>query len=336
MSHQSTMDRKKTLIVSLTLCIFCTLALYAYSWTVSPREISIGEIGQDDIGAFIRTQGFVRSVSSLYGGGSRIELLDSSDYSTISVFVSKEVVSAVQFMQELMPGSKIWVVGEIQEFHGKVEVMVKDEAMIGLISTANENRIDLGTLARNPAIFQEMQVVVRGDMMDIVVVVDWDKVRIASGGYSVWVEYEGKDKPIGKVDVFGKLMFNEGRDRFEMKVAGGSDGIKPHPSNVPDNYSSTTIAAITEDPESWLGQLVALLDVTAMTGEVIGTTFTLSEVVGGERYMATCMVFGWDWSNDNRGIEIMHAFVFTGVWDYYVARAQWQITTDDFTLQPLP
>ncbi len=336
MSHQLTMDRKKTLIVSLTLCIFCTLALYAYSWTVSPREISIGEIGQDDIGAFVRTQGFVKSVFGLYSGGSRIELLDPSDYSTISVFVSKEVVSAVQFMQELVPGSKIWVAGEVQEFYGNVEVMVKDEAMIGLISTATENRMDLGTLARNPDVFQGMLVVVRGDVTDIVVIIDWDKVRINSGGYSMWVEYDGKDKPIGRVDVYGKLMFNEDRDRFEIKVAGGSDAILPHPSNVPDNYSSTSIVTITEDPELWLGQLVALLDVTAMTGEVIGTTLDISEVVDGERYMVSCMIFGWDWSNDDRGIETMDTLEFTGTWDYYVARAQWQITSDSITLQLLP
>ena len=79
------MDRRSALARCLAVSVACTLALYAYSWSVSPRTLPISGIGSDDVGAMVRTEGHVRSAESLSSGGVKLELLDYSDFASINL-----------------------------------------------------------------------------------------------------------------------------------------------------------------------------------------------------------------------------------------------------------
>src|SRR4030067_1373922 len=105
-----------------------------------------------------------------------------------------------------------------------------------------------------------------------------------AGEDSFWVEDKGGRNPGGRIDIFGKLLYNEGRGRFEIKVAGGTDGIVPHPSKAPGNYTVVSLRELAANPEALMGDSVAVLDVVGMAGGIIGTSFSLSDSFDGERY----------------------------------------------------
>ena len=327
------MDSRKLLSLSLAASMLGTLTLYAYAWTVNPSEVSIGRIGSDDVGSFVRTQGHVRRIVAVGGGGSQIELVDYSDFATITVFLSGKVARSIDFMGRIVPGCKLRVAGEVQEYGGELEVSVSDASMVQLLAGAQENRLGLDTLASNPQTFDGMEVLVGGGIGGMESAIDWDKTLIHSGGDSFWVEDPERSGTSGNADVFGRLLYNEGRGRFEIKVADENDAIAPHPSVVPDSYSIVTIQELVSTPNEWDGRHVAVLDVETLAGEAIGTSFALDDAVDGERYYISCMIFGWDWLTDKRGMAEGTAAEFVGIWGYYSREAQWQVTSDEFTLR---
>jgi hypothetical protein len=326
-------DSRKLLALSLAASMLSILALYAYAWTVNPRTVSIGEIGSDDVGSFVRTQGHVRKIASVGGGGFQIELVDYSDFAAMTVFIPGKIARAIEFMERIVPGAKLRVAGEVQEFGGEVEIAVSDASMVQLLAGAEENRLGLETLASNPETFDGMQVLVGGEVTEIASMVDWDDILIHSGGDSFWVDDTERNGARGNVDVFGLLLYNEERRRFEIKVAGSLDAIAPHPSDVPESYSIITIHELAATPDNWEGRQIAVLGVETMAGEIIGTSFTLADAAGGERYYISCMIFGWDWSTDKRGTAAGVAAEFFGTWGYYSREAQWQVTSGEFTLR---
>ena len=325
-------EGRKLLALSLAAGMLGTLGLYGYSWTVNPRIVRIGDIGSDDVGSFVQIQGHVRKVATVKGGGFQIELVDYSDFAAMTVFLSGRIASSIDFMADIVPGSKLRVAGEVQEFGGEVEVAVSDASTVQLLAGAQENRLDLDTLASNAEVFEGMEVLIAGVVDGISSVVDWDKMMIHSGGDSFWVDNAARDGARGSVDVFGLLLYNEERGRFEIKVAGGNDTVAPHPSPVPESYTVVAIDELAATPSAWEGRYVAVLGVDTIAGEIIGTSFTLADAVEGERYYISCMIFGWDWSTDKRGVAGGAVADFVGTWGYYVREAQWQVTSDEFTL----
>jgi len=326
-------DSRKLLALSLAASMLSTLALYAYAWTVNPRTVNIGEIGSDDVGSFVRTQGHVREISAVGGGGLQIELVDYSDFAAITVFLPGKIARSIEFMERIVPGAKLRVAGEVQEFGGEVEIAVSDASMVQLLAGAEENRLGLDTLASNPETFDGMQVLVGGEVAEIGSAVDWDKTLIHSDGDSFWVDDQERKGARGNVDVFGLLLYNEERRRFEIKVAGENDAIAPHPADIPESYAVVTIHELAVAPDAWEEKHVAVLGIDTMAGEIIGTSFTLADAAGGERYYISCMIFGWDWSTDKRGMAGGVAAEFLGTWGYYSREAQWQVTSDEFTLR---
>ena len=312
-----------------------TLALYGYSWTVSPRTIGISEIGSDDVGSYVRIDGHVRKTTAVAGGGLQVEMVDYSDFAAITVFVPGKIIGSIDFTEKIVPGCKLRVAGEVQEFGGEVEVAVSDASMVQLLAGAQDNRLGLDTLASNPETFDGMQVLIGGAIGDITSAVDWDKMLIHAGGDSFWVDDGGRGGVRGNVDVFGMLLRNEGRGRFEIKVTGGNDSIALHPTSVPEGYAVVAIQELTAAPEAWEGRRVAVLGVETVAGEIVGTMYTLADEVDGERYYMSCVIFGWDWSKDKRGIAAGMAVEFLGNWGYYSREAQWQVTSGEFTLRPL-
>ncbi len=326
-------SRRKIVALSLTVSLASLLGLYAYASSVSPRDVKIGEIGQDDIGAFVRFQAHVRSVATVGSGGVRIELLDYLDLSSISAYIPRNVLLSLSFREGLRPGAIVELAGEVQEFNGEVEVSVSDGGMVRLLQKAEDNRLGLGTLARNADTFSGMSVVIGGSIGSLDSLVDWGKFLAVAGPDRMWVDYGGGGNLGGKIDIFGQVLFNEGRDRYDIRVAGGNDSISPHGRAPPSGYREVTLDVLAGDPASWEGESVAVMGVDALAGEIIGTSFSLSDVDEGEQFSISCMIFGWDWSTDGRGIVEGTVAEFEGIWGYYPAKAQWQVTSDLFTLQ---
>ena len=326
-------SRRKIVALSLTVSLVGLLGIYVYAWSVSPRDARISDIGQDDIGAFMRIRAHIRSVVTVGSGGIRIDLLDYADRSSISGYIPEKVFMSLGFRDSLRPGAFIEIAGEIQEFKGEVEISASDGRMVRLLEMAAENRLGLGVLARNPGTFSGMSVAIRGSIESLESIVDWSKLLAVAGPDKMWVDYGGGGNFGGKIDIFGAVLFNEGRKRYEIRVAGGNDSISPHGRAPPSGYQEVTLGVLAGNPTPWEGRFVAVIGVTALAGEVIGTSFSLSDFEEDDYYTISCMLFGWDWSTDGRGISNGTVAEFGGIWGYYATKAQWQVTSDVFTIR---
>ncbi len=328
------MESRTRLAVSLAVCALSLLCLYAYACSVNPMDVRIGDIGTDDVGALVRTHGHVRKAETIGAGGIKIELLDITDFAIVPVYLPAKVARSIEFLTEIVPGSRVSVTGEVQEFNGQVEISVSDASMVGLLAGARENRIALDALAENAATFDGMGVTVRGAIGELEAIVDYDKVMIHAGGDFFWVEDAGRHWMSGEVDVLGRLLYDEGRNRFEIKVAGNNDTIGLHPITIPESYAVVSLQTLAGAAQDWDGRLLAVLNVEMIVGEVIGTSFTLSDAGEDGTSHISCIIFGWSWSADDRGIVEDIVVDFSGTWGYYEHEARWQITSDEFTLAP--
>ena len=115
--------------------------LFVYSCSVSPRDARIGELGQDDIGAFVRIRGHVRSVTTVGSGGVRVDMLDYADYSSISAYLSAKVFHSLDYSANIKPGAFLELAGEVEVFNGRVEVSVQKGESVKLLARVDDNII---------------------------------------------------------------------------------------------------------------------------------------------------------------------------------------------------
>ncbi len=310
-----------------------TLCLYAYSWSIYPKDIAIEDIGQGNVGSLIRTDGHVKSIMTIASGDVKGVLLDYGSHATLPMYIPKNVAEVIPSIQEIVPGCHIRVTGELQEYRGVIEIAVSNPSLIEVLTSAVENVVGIGVLAQNPSVFQGMAVSVRGEIVNIQRVSDQNKALISSGNESLWVDVSNHQILNGHVDLFGVALYNEKRSRFEIKVSGSSDGMLPHPSPVPDGYEVVLLQSVLADPDAWISRKIAILGAWAVAGEIIGTSFELYDFADDKTFIVSCFVYGWDQLSDDHGIVDGMYVEFFGTWDYYSRRAQWQIVSDGFTLQ---
>jgi len=325
--------RDRLVLLLIVLSIVGILLLYGYAVSLRGREMSIGEISADDIGMLVSTKGLIKSSWTTGEGSFNMIILDQTDYATIRVFLPASAYERVEEKEELIPGASVRVEGEVQEYRGELEIYVASPEGVKLLNSAGSEEIPIETIARNPAAFDGMLLTVKGEFSSPSVVVDFDRVEIRDAGVSLWALVD-KYVEVGEgVDVYGKLMYNEMRERYELKISSEQDGIFPSPSSPPDGYTSVSLVEVVQNPSAYENMLLTILNVDTERGELIGTRFTLSDIGEMDRYSVEGMIFGWNYELEDRNISSGDAVRFTGTFGYYEQGARWQISSDEFTLQ---
>jgi DNA/RNA endonuclease YhcR with UshA esterase domain len=329
----SALKRNRLLLLAVLGSVIGVVSLYAYATTIQAREVAIGDVGGDDVGSLVRVRGLLKDVSTTSGGSLRMVVMDPETYSTVGVFIPRDVVDGMEGLEEFVPGASLTVVGEVQEYRGRVELYVSSPRDVRVVAPAASGIMELDVLAENPETFAGMTVRVQGRLLDPEVIVDWKRYEVTDDTGSLWAYVTASGMEGEPVDVFGVLQRNEGRDRWELKVAGPADGVFSSPASVPAGYAVATVEQLLGDPGAYAGGGVAVLAANVTRGERIGTRFVLLDEGVEDTYSVEGFIFGWDYDADRRGLQAGDLVSFVGVFDYYAEGARWQIQSDEFTLE---
>jgi hypothetical protein len=117
------------------------------------------------MGQVVTTSGIVNEVRS--GQSLTITLLDIEAPSSILVYVPGEALESLTFMPAIRPGAELRVKGEVGEYNGDLEILVRSASDITLISRSDDIDIALETLAKNPELFRDLNVSIEGIVVSV-------------------------------------------------------------------------------------------------------------------------------------------------------------------------
>jgi len=168
------MDRRVMLAIATVLSFVGVLSLYFYSCSVQPISVRPGDIGTNDVGNVVKTSGYVMDYYLTSNGDLMLELADYEDGATIKVYVEGNVYSGFGEKDAILQGAEIEIVGEVQEYLGELELVVDSAEGLAIIQYPNESSLTIEVLARNPVLFVNREVTVRGQMQNIKSSTLWD------------------------------------------------------------------------------------------------------------------------------------------------------------------
>jgi DNA/RNA endonuclease YhcR with UshA esterase domain len=151
--------------ITVLLAFLGVIGLYFYAMSIGPSDVSIAEIGEDDVGLIVSTQGIVKDVKM--NRALIITMIDVEDSASIMVYVPLDAFEPLQFKSDLLPGAELGVMGEVSEFNGDLEIVVRTHRDLTLISKPSEVHIQMDILAKNPDLFRDMNLSVEGIVASI-------------------------------------------------------------------------------------------------------------------------------------------------------------------------
>jgi hypothetical protein len=295
--------------------------LYWYATNIKIDTKPISQISDDDIGCILRVTGYIKDIRSIKQHYN-VLLIDITTNHTILVFVAERL-----YHTELTPGTKIEVTGEVAEYEDRLEIMAID---IKIVQKSTDNVIEISTLLEIPSTFTDMNVTVTGTVVDLCIIKNFSRLRIAdSSKNTIWVYLEKKDveKPSFReiVDVYGVLHYDK---KFYIIISSETDTIHFRNSSVqpPEGYKECYLPI---NDSSLIGEPVVIKNVIVIQfSELVGSSFKLFS----KGYSISCIIFGYDISDI---IENYTTVKFHGIFCYDSKTGRWQIRADTITIRPL-
>jgi len=267
-ARQRVSDRR--IVAALVVALLGLLALTAYSWTVSPAAMRLGEIDGGDVGRFVEVRGHLRQTDGTAGGGVRLLLVDLEDFSTLRAYLGRNAWTAVPDRVAVSPGAEVVLRGELRRLGSEVVLDVASAGDLRVVAPAAANLVRLETLASRAADLVGMNVTAVGVLAAVHEVVDPLRVRIGTTAI-LWAT--APDGAPGLVDVCGTLEFDRGRSRWELRVAPGD--LRPHGAGT--GCTEVSLEEVVRDPEAYAATRIGLSAVPATRGEPLGTAFDLRD-----------------------------------------------------------
>jgi DNA/RNA endonuclease YhcR with UshA esterase domain len=182
-------------LITVVLATAGVLMLYVYAIQFGPSEVPIGEIDGSMMGQVVTTSGIVSEVRS--GQSLTIELLDVEAPSSILVYVPGELHQSLTLMPDIRPGAELRVKGEVGEYNGDLEILVRSASDIAIISSSEKVDVSLETLAKSPELFRDLNVSIEGIVVSIEAFVSGGKpgttILLKDGKYEIGCIAYGSD-----------------------------------------------------------------------------------------------------------------------------------------------
>jgi hypothetical protein len=129
------MPDRPLLMVSV-LSLLGTLGLYGYAVMAPPAEMT--GIGPDAVeGAYVRVEGLVGGVNALSNGALGAEILPGGRPPGVRLYVPPELDAAGAVRARLLTGSVVRVEGRLQEYNGKLEVVLDHAHELRLLAASS-------------------------------------------------------------------------------------------------------------------------------------------------------------------------------------------------------
>ncbi len=162
---KSMIENKGLLIAVTALALVGVLGLFAYSATLEPLSLEIGEIGQQHAGTIVSSRGTVTQARSVAGGAVSLTLCDFDTSSSIGVFYSSDKDEPLP--NGIVPGAFVSVKGEVRLYQESPELYVTKAGDIALISMANGTEYGLDTVMESIQMFDGLNITTAGSIADL-------------------------------------------------------------------------------------------------------------------------------------------------------------------------
>ena len=154
-------EEDKLLYIAVIIALIGTSSLYLYSATQGATTIDISEIGSEDTGALIRTEGVISKVES-YSDTYCITLKEKGNNSTIDVYASSKVISKMKNKSEIRTGAHLWIKGKVESYQNEINLRVTGPGEIIIKKKAYSSFTPIESILQNPEWYQGMNLKVRG------------------------------------------------------------------------------------------------------------------------------------------------------------------------------
>jgi DNA/RNA endonuclease YhcR with UshA esterase domain len=159
-------DNKKLLVTITVLAIVGVLSLFAYSTTIKPLELKIGEITATHAGSIIRTSGIITRASVFADGSMSLTLGDFNESSSIPVYFPSDVSKALTD-ENLIPGTQVRVQGEVRLYQEAVEISISRADELTILLEANGTEYELRTVMPSIQMFDGMEITTSGEILEM-------------------------------------------------------------------------------------------------------------------------------------------------------------------------
>ncbi|MFQ5909332.1 MAG: OB-fold nucleic acid binding domain-containing protein [Thermoplasmata archaeon] len=156
------MEGNRLLGLLVTVSLVGAVGLFVYSLSLEPASREIGEIGPEDVGSLVSTDGMVVKAWMNSRGDLNLVLTDGEHH--IRVYVPEERSPSEK---DLIPGAFVTVKGEVQMYAGELEIFVTSPTSIRILKKSMNDSIPPGVLAEMPEVFAEETVRVHGTVQNI-------------------------------------------------------------------------------------------------------------------------------------------------------------------------
>lgn len=160
------LDNKKLLVTVTVLALVGVLSLFAYSTTIQPLDLEIGEITPSHAGSIIRTSGIITRANIFADGSLSLTLGDFNDSTSIPVYFPSDVSKALAD-ENLLPGTQVRVQGEVMLYQESVEISVSRADALTILSEANGTEYELRTVMQSIQMFDGMEITTSGEILEM-------------------------------------------------------------------------------------------------------------------------------------------------------------------------
>ncbi len=169
------LDNHKFLAIAIIVSITGVLALYFYAASISPEEMAIADIGEDDIGSLVRLNGTIRNVKMMQDGSVSCELIDLDSNANIVVYIEPKAYEGLIYDEPgggPTPGDEFQFIGTIEVYQDVFELVVSSGSDIRMLEDASESMISIHQLLQTPTLFDGMEVRTSGAVEDPYIISD--------------------------------------------------------------------------------------------------------------------------------------------------------------------
>ncbi len=160
------LDNHRFLAIAITVSIIGVLGLYFYATSISPEEMAIADIGEDDIGSLVRLNGTIKSTKTLEDGSASLELVDVNTNASIVIYIHQDRYE--EYIMDnpghVIPGAVFEFTGTIEEYQGAFELVVSSSDWMTRLADAGGTMTSAHQLLDSPDLYDGMTVRVGGTL----------------------------------------------------------------------------------------------------------------------------------------------------------------------------
>ncbi len=160
------LSREKLLSVAVIVSLIGVSSLYLFSAQQTTFRRDLSEIDESLVDSRLVTQGTI-SEKNDFQHTILLTLQEEGHLNSLTVAIDKDIIEDVlDEVHELRPGAKVEVEGLLEDYEGDLSLRVDELGEISIKEKAQSSFIEFSSLLENPTWYQNMEVKVRGEVIE--------------------------------------------------------------------------------------------------------------------------------------------------------------------------